>query len=213
MNPKYHGNVDFLEVGVVERMVLKDPTVQAEIAKLKLPDHLEAVAEAWGFGSDGVDDSRRQYQVYMFVGDKKNPDSNHYARPLAFSPVVDVALMKITRIDYIPTGTGTDTQDTQPWRNVQPSEYVPELLHHRQDLKPLRVIQPEGTSYLINDENVLNWQKWQFQIGFNYRESLLGYLVTSYIQLTIYHFQEKGYCCGTFDMRAGQSSTVSASAR
>lgn len=173
MSPKYHGNVDFVEVGVVEEMVLKDPTVIAEVVKLKLPDHLNVVAEAWGFGSDGVDDAHRQYQVYMFVGEKNNPDSNHYARPLTFSPVVDPVIMRVTRIDYIPTGTGHETHETQPWQYVQPSEYVPEALKLRQDLKSLQVIQPEGTSYSIDSENVLKWQKWQFRVCFNYREGLL----------------------------------------
>ncbi|CRL26750.1 Copper amine oxidase [Penicillium camemberti] len=138
-----------------------------------LPDHLNVVPEAWGFGSDGVDDARRQYQVYMFVGEKSNPDSNHYARPLAFSPVVDTVLMKVIRIDQIPTGAGLKTEETQPWRFVEPKEYVPEALKLREDLKPLRVLQPEGTSYSINTNNVLNWQKWQFRVCFNYREGLL----------------------------------------
>lgn len=174
MSPKYHGNVDFHEVAVVEGIVLKDTKVRAEIAKLDLPDNLEVVAEAWGFGSDGDNDSRRQYQVYMFVGEKSNPDSNHYARPLAFSPVFDTLLMQVTRIDYIPTGAGLKSQgSTQPWRYVEPSEYIPELWDHRTDLKPLRVIQPEGTSYSIDSDNVLRWQKWQFRVGFNYREGLL----------------------------------------
>lgn len=173
MSPKYHGNVDFEEVGKVEEMVMKNPDVLAEIAKLELPDHLEAIAEAWGFGSDGVDDYHRQYQIYMFVGEKKNPDSNHYARPLAFSPVVDATRMEVTRIDYIPTGAGLKAEKTKPWRYVAPNEYVPEEVKLRKDLKPLRVLQPEGTSYSINSENVLQWQKWQFRICFNYREGLL----------------------------------------
>ncbi|KAL1883762.1 hypothetical protein Plec18167_002770 [Paecilomyces lecythidis] len=172
MSPKYHGNVDFEEVGKVEEMVMKNPAVIAEIAKLKLPNHLKAIAETWGFGSDGVDDYRRQYQIYMFVGEKRNPDSNHYARPLAFSPVVDATRMEVTRIDYIPTGAGLKAQETQPWRYVKPKEYVPEAVQLRKDLKPLRVLQPEGTSYSIDSENVLQWQKWQFRICFNYREGL-----------------------------------------
>lgn len=173
MSSKYHGNVDFDEVGIVEEMVMKNSEVLAEIKKLMLPDHLNVVPEAWGFGSDGVDDARRQYQVYMFVGEKSNPDSNHYARPLAFSPVVDTVLMKVIRIDQIPTGAGLKTEETQPWRFVEPKEYVPEALKLREDLKPLRVLQPEGTSYSINTNNVLNWQKWQFRVCFNYREGLL----------------------------------------
>lgn len=173
MSPKYHGNVDFHEVGAVEELTMKDPRVIAEVAKLQLPDHLCVVAEAWGFGSDGVADYDRQYQVYMFVGEKGNPDSNHYARPLAFSPVVDTVKMEVIRIDYIPTGTGHKTQKTQPWRYTEPNEYVPEALKLRQDLKPLQVLQPEGTSYTIDADNVMQWQKWQFRVCFNYREGLL----------------------------------------
>lgn len=103
MSPKYHGNIDFQEVDALEKLTIEDPRVIAEIANLKLPDHLCVTAEAWDFGSDGVADYQRQYQVYMFVGEKSNPDSNHYARPLAFSPVADVVLIKITRIENIPT--------------------------------------------------------------------------------------------------------------
>ena len=173
MSPKYHGNIDFQEVEAVEELTLKDSRVITEIAKLKLPDHLYVIAEAWGFGSDGVVDYKRQYQVYMFVGEKCNPDSNHYARPLTFSPVVDTALMRVTRIDYVPTGTTHKAYGTEPWEYTKSNEYVPEALDIRKDLKPLRVTQPEGTSYSIDSENVLQWQKWHVRVCFNYREGLL----------------------------------------
>ncbi|KIW72758.1 hypothetical protein PV04_00933 [Phialophora macrospora] len=172
MSPKYHGNIDFQEVDAVEKLTLEDPRVIAEIAKLKLPDHLYVIAEAWGFGSDGVVDRERQYQVYMFVGERGKPDSNHYARPLTFSPVVDTTLMKVTRIDYLPTGTTHETHETKPWEYQKPNEYVPEELDIRADLKPLRVLQPQGTSYSIEPGNVLRWQKWHARICFNYREGL-----------------------------------------
>jgi primary-amine oxidase len=173
MSPKYHGNIDFDEVVAVEELTMKDPRVIAEIAKLKLPDHLNVIAEAWHFGSDGVADCERQYQVYMFVGEKNVPDSNYYARPLAFSPVVDVALMRVTRIDYAPTGATDKVEQTKPWEFTRPNEYIEEANDLRTDLKPLRVLQPEGTSYSIDSENVIRWQKWSMMVGFNYREGLL----------------------------------------
>lgn len=172
MRARYHGNVDFHEVEVVEELTLKDPRVIAEIAKLKLPDHLCAIAEAWIFGSDGVVDHTRQYQVYMFVGEKSKPDSNHYARPLAFSPVVDTASMEVTRIDYVPTGNTHTAHETKPWEYMKPNEYVPEAVNILKDVKPLRVLQPEGTSYSIDSENVLQWQKWCMRVCFNYREGV-----------------------------------------
>lgn len=175
MSPKYHGNIDFQEVIEVEEMTMKDPRVIAEIGKLKLPPHLHVIPEAWHFGSDGMPGSeRRQYQVYMFVGEVNNPDSNYYARPLAFSPVVDVAREIVTHIDYIPTGhTHEKVDETKPWEYRGPNEYVPEALDVRTDVRPLQVVQPEGTSYSIDADNVLQWQKWSMRVGFNYREGLL----------------------------------------
>lgn len=74
-NKEFHGNVDFMEVDEVEEMVMKSPLVQKQIKKLQLPPHLQVIAEAWGFGSDGVADKDRQYQVYMFVSEVGKPQS------------------------------------------------------------------------------------------------------------------------------------------
>ncbi len=53
-----------------------------------------------------------------------------------------------------------------------PAEYVPELLPQglRKDLKPLNVSQPDGPSFTIKDDTLVEWQKWRFRVGFNYRE-------------------------------------------
>jgi primary-amine oxidase len=173
MSPKYHGNVDFKEVVRVEEMVMEDPSVLTEIEKLQLPAHLNVVPEARSFGSDGLDDSRRQYQVYMFVGEKSNPNSNHYARPLAFSPVVDPVLVKVIRIDKLPTGEDWETRETSLWQDFEPNEYLPEEVQLRTDLRPLHVVQPSGPSYSLNSDNVLSWQKCQARVCFNYREGII----------------------------------------
>lgn len=42
----------------------------------------------------------------------------------------------------------------------------------RTDIKPLDVVQPEGPSFKVSG-NLIDWQKWQIRVGFNYREGLV----------------------------------------
>lgn len=48
-------------------------------------------------------------------------------------------------------------------------EYVPELMEGgmRTDLKPLNLVQPEGPSFTVNNESLVEWKKWRFRVGFN----------------------------------------------
>ena len=46
----------------------------------------------------------------------------------------------------------------------------------REELKPLEITQPEGTSFVL-DGNELRWQKWSMRVGFNYREGLVLHTV------------------------------------
>lgn len=80
--------------------------------------------------------------------------------------------MKVTRIEYLPTGAGWDIKPPQPIRPIEPNEYIPELNNLRKDLKELRVIQPNGASFSV-DGDVVRWQKWEFRLTFNYREGLV----------------------------------------
>lgn len=79
--------------------------------------------------------------------------------------------MKITRIEDLHTSAGFETHPTQPMRPVEPNGYVPELNDRRTDLKQL-VVQPPGASFTIEDD-VVQWQKWQFRLSFNYREGMV----------------------------------------
>jgi primary-amine oxidase len=90
---------------------------------------------------------------------------------------MDARTREIVRIDLLATGGtedglayGTRSQDLL--RHYKPAEYVPELLPQgvRTDLKQLNVIQPDGPSFKITDESLIEWQKWRFRVGFNYRE-------------------------------------------
>ena len=118
--------------------------------------------------------------------DPMNPsdlDSNHYAFPLAISPVVDCVELKVIRIDFCPTGADDSIKETQAAQIPPPSEYVPEYQNLRTDLKPLNVIQPEGASFKVSKMGsmgeVIDWQKWSFKVGFNQREGMVLYDVCS----------------------------------
>jgi primary-amine oxidase len=111
------------------------------------------------------------YQVFMYMRDPANPteaDSNHYAFPLPFSPVIECNEFKVIRIDYMPTGVD-NTIKPMTYKPTPPSEYIPEAQNLRKDLKPLHVVQPEGASFEVTPVgttgNTLKWQKWEFFVG------------------------------------------------
>ncbi|KAI5461030.1 copper amine oxidase [Mariannaea sp. PMI_226] len=161
LNRLLHGPADLEEVAEIEELVHKDALFLAELEKHGLDKSL-IICEPWIYGSDGINDERRQYQCFLFLRHPDHAsemDCNHYALPLPFSPVVDVLERRVTRIDYLPTGA----DDTKL----------------RTDLKPLNVIQPEGASFSITEDfessHLAEWQKWRFRIGFNGREGMVLY--------------------------------------
>lgn len=110
-----------------------------------------------------------------------NMDSNHYAFPLAISPVVDTVELRVIRIDIMPTGADLSIRETRPSKIQLPNEYTSEYQDLRTDLKPLNVIQPEGASFNVTRSGetgyLIDWQKWTFRIGFNQREGMVIYNV------------------------------------
>ena len=136
-------------------------------------------------GSDGVDDDRRLYQCFLYMRDPMNSshaDSNHYALPLAISPVVTTEDLKVIRIDIMPTGDDHAVKPTTPYKIKPPNEYTPEHQQLRTDLKPLNVVQPEGASFKASKigemGETIEWQKWTFRVGFNAREGMVLYDVS-----------------------------------
>jgi primary-amine oxidase len=138
-------------------------------------------------GSDGIKteqffDDQRVMQCYLYMRDPNNssePDSCHYAFPLPISPVVDTVTMKVIRIDVVATGLDEKVKPLAPWKPVGPNEYIPEANTLRTDLKPLRVVQPEGASFTVEKYSemgeTIKWQKWDVKVGFNQREGMVLY--------------------------------------
>ncbi len=85
---------------------------------------------------------------------------------------MDTYKQEIIRIDRLATGGSDDglsygTGSKNVLDHCRPAEYVPELLDTplRDDLKPLNVLQPEGPSFTVSDDSLIEWQKWRFRVG------------------------------------------------
>jgi primary-amine oxidase len=156
------------------------PLFQAAIKKLKLPEGFEIVVEPWPYGGlDKADENRRYFQGLIFAvdGTTKNPDSNFYPFPLPLIPVMDYVKREIIRVEELATGGNGDalsgkTHAERVLDHCRAAEYVPELLPGgtRTDLKELNVVQPNGPSFSVTDESLVEWQKWRFRVSFNPRE-------------------------------------------
>lgn len=181
LGPFVHANGDGDEIVAIEKVALADEKVQAEIAKLQLPEGTVVISDPWIYGSDGIGDEDRLYQCFLYLRDPVNAseaDSNHYALPLPISPVISTETMKVIRVDIVPTGADNTIKPVEKYKIQPPNEYIPEAQTLRTDLKPLQVVQPEGASFKVQQEgtsNVLSWQKWNFRVGFNQREGMVLY--------------------------------------
>jgi primary-amine oxidase len=130
-------------------------------------------------GLDVGAENRRYFQGLCFAQDtrNKNPDSNFYAYPLPLIPVLDAHKDEIIRIDRLATGGKSDlltgkSHSERVLDHCQSAEYVPELLPGgtRKDLKTINITQPDGPSFRVTDESLVEWQKWRFRVSFNPRE-------------------------------------------
>ncbi|KAJ3580467.1 hypothetical protein NPX13_g84 [Xylaria arbuscula] len=178
--PKHiQGPADIDELIEIEDACNAHPAVQAEIAKMQLPDGYTVCNDPWIYGTDSDDETRRLAQCYMYIIEVDHPESNHYSLPCAFSPVFDQVSKELIRIDYLPTGTNTTTSPTKPWKPVKCVQYAHDLLDEplRKDLKPYIVNQPEGPSFSLVGQEV-KWQKWRFRVGFTNRDGLVLYNLT-----------------------------------
>ncbi|KAI9750798.1 MAG: protein transport protein bet1 [Chaenotheca gracillima] len=159
----------------VESKLFKDA-----IANFKLPEDFVVTIDPWPYGGPDPDEESPRYtQGLCFARDTSSgsEDSNHYAYPLPIIPVMDTYTSKIVRVDKLATGGKEDglrydTHSKGVLDHCKGSDYVPELLKGgvRTDLKPVNVIQPEGPSFKVSNESLIEWQKWRFRLGFNPRE-------------------------------------------
>ena len=175
-----HESLSFQVMKDALAILLEDPLFKDAIAKLNLPKNCVVEIDPWMYGCDTTEPRpfRLPFLCYARHWSNNHPDGNLYAVPLPIIPVMDVQTMKV--VEILPAASG-GTEDglafnTHPEKAVDhciANEYLPELQAGgmRTDLKPLHVVQPEGASFTVTGR-LVEWQKWRFRVGWNYREGV-----------------------------------------
>ncbi|KJZ75220.1 hypothetical protein HIM_05414 [Hirsutella minnesotensis 3608] len=168
------------EFAACEEMILKSQEFQDAVAEFVIPEGFKITVDPWPYGGIASQNPRYMQGLVFARNVAKGRDSNHYAYPIPIIPVLDWVTKKIIRIDRLPTGGAGD--GLEPAKNsdspknlftkARSAEYVPELLKEplREGLKPLNVVQPEGASFSVHPDGLIEWQHWRFRLGFTPRE-------------------------------------------
>ncbi|CAO3647466.1 unnamed protein product [Cunninghamella blakesleeana] len=159
-----------------EKALLKDELVIAECAKLGIHDMSLVFADCWVVGFHKEIIGKRLMQALFYT--RTSQDDNQYAHPLDFFPIYDVNAQKIVEMNY---GVPKNSKYERPTIPMENHHFLPEHLGEenlRKDLKPIHITQPEGVSFKIKNQREIEWQKWKFHIGFNYREGIIINQVT-----------------------------------
>ena len=163
-----------------EEAVRKDPRWQEAMRRRGVTDFDMAMIDPWSVGYGGPEDGAERGRflrplTWVRQGD---PDDNGYARPVEGLIVrFDLDRMEVVDIEDhgvipLPPRGGNYTADA-----IRDPGNVPHFPDGpRQDLKPVEITQPEGTSFIVDGHEV-RWQKWHFRVGFTPREGLVLYLV------------------------------------
>jgi primary-amine oxidase len=159
------------EFGECEQAVRRSPLFQAALKKRGVTDADLVMVEPWSAGQYGTElpeeKGLRRLRALCFV--RSEARDNGYARPLdSMVLVVDLYKMEVIRIEEYPAAP--IPPEPANWAR----EYIPKM---RTDLKPVEIVQPEGTSFTVNG-NQVEWQKWKFRVGFTTREGLVLHTIS-----------------------------------
>ena len=165
--------VGFVELFKVMEACRTDPTFQEALEQRGITDPTTVQIDPWPTGDYGFkfEDGRRVQRCIAFHRPK--PNDNGYAFPIDGLMVhVDVDSLEVLHVEDFgqwPLPTELGNYDVESVVN----DYGP----LRQDLKPVEITQPEGTSFSVED-NEITWQKWRFRMVVDDTEGLVLHRVT-----------------------------------
>ncbi|XP_020106923.1 uncharacterized protein LOC109723113 [Ananas comosus] len=173
--PDVQPPMDAVEYADCEAVVKSYPPFMEAMKKRGIEDMDLVMVDAWcvGYYSDADAPSRRLAKPLIFCRTESDcPMENGYARPVeGIYILVDIQNNVVIEFEdrkLVPL------PPADPLRNYTPGETRGGV--DRSDVKPIHILQPEGPSFRINGYYV-EWQKWNFRIGFTPREGLVIYSV------------------------------------
>ncbi|GKV14569.1 hypothetical protein SLEP1_g25423 [Rubroshorea leprosula] len=173
--PDVQPPMDAVEYAECEALVKDFPPFREAMKKRGIEDMELVMVDPWcvGYHSEADAPSRRLAKPLIFCRTESDcPLENGYARPVeGIHVLVDMQNMVVIEFEdrkLVPL------PPADPLRNYTAGETRGGV--DRSDVKPLQIIQPEGPSFRI-DGHFVQWQKWNFRIGFTPREGLVIYSV------------------------------------
>ncbi|RDX78968.1 maoI [Mucuna pruriens] len=169
--PDVQPPMDAVEYAECEAVVKDFPPFREAMKKRGIEDMDLVMVDPWcaGYHSEADAPSRRLAKPLIFCRTESDcPMENGYARPVeGIHVLVDMQNMVVLEFEdrkLVPL------PPADPLRNYTSGETRGGV--DRSDVKPLQIIQPEGPSFRVNG-NFIEWQKWNFRIGFTPREGLV----------------------------------------
>ncbi|KAI3933705.1 hypothetical protein MKW92_052571 [Papaver armeniacum] len=173
--PDVQPPMDAVEYAECEAVVKDFPPFQEAMRKRGILDMDLFMVDPWcvGYYSDKDAPSRRLAKPLIFCRTESDcPMENGYARPVeGIYVLVDMQNMVVIEFEdrkLVPL------PPVDPLRNYTAGQTRGGV--DRSDVKPLQIIQPEGPSFRVNGQFV-EWQKWNFRVGFTPKEGLVIYSV------------------------------------
>ncbi|GMN45996.1 hypothetical protein TIFTF001_015198 [Ficus carica] len=173
--PDVQPPMDAVEYAECEAVVKDFPPFREAMKKRGIEDMDLVMVDAWcvGYHSEADAPSKRLAKPLIFCRTESDcPMENGYARPVeGIHVLVDMQNMVVIEFEdrkLVPL------PPADPLRNYTPGETRGGV--DRSDVKPLQIVQPESPSFRVNGYYV-EWQKWNFRIGFTPREGLVIYSV------------------------------------
>ncbi|XP_042436576.1 copper methylamine oxidase-like isoform X1 [Zingiber officinale] len=169
--PDVQPPMDAMEYAECEAAVKSNPSFIEAMRKRGVEDMDLVMVDAWcvGYYSNADGPSRRLAKPLIFCRTESDcPMENGYARPVdGIYVLVDIQNNVVIEFEdrkLVPL------PPADPLRNYTAGETRGGV--DRSDVKPIHILQPEGPSFRISGYFV-QWQKWNFRIGFTPREGLV----------------------------------------
>jgi primary-amine oxidase len=167
LDPAVDGAVPVVlrEFGYVEEVVHQDERWRAAMAKRGLTDLSQLRVNPLSAGVLADEEHGRRIQrCFTFV--QRTPDDLGWAHPVdGVTVMVDVVTGEVLDvIDHVelPIPQEDGNYHLASWRGPD-----------RVGLKPIEITQPEGPSFEIDENGVLDWAGWRVQVSFDQREGLV----------------------------------------